>query len=131
MIFVDTSVWYSMIVETDGRHAAVNAFLADNRLDLFTTDYIVDETLTLLRARSRNSRAVELGNAFFQHRIAIVHKLTEDDLSEAWNVFSSFDDKSWSFTDCTSKVIIEKLGIAEALSLDRHFQQFGSLTVFP
>lgn len=131
MIFVDTSVWYSMVVETDEQHAAVNAFLADNRLDLLTTDYIVDETLTLLRARSRNSRAIKLGKAFFEHRIAIVHKITEDDLAEAWNIFQSYDDKEWSYTDCTSKVIIEKLGITTALSLDHHFQQFGSVAVFP
>ena len=65
MIFVDTSVWYSMVVETDDHHEAVNAFLAGNLLDLVTSDYIVDETLTLLRARSRNSRAIELGNGFF------------------------------------------------------------------
>ena len=131
MIFVDTSAWYSMVVETDDHHVAVNTFLANNRIDLLTTDYIVDETLTLLRARSRNSRAIKLGKAFFQHQIAIVHKLTEDDLAEAWNAFQSYGDKNWSYTDCTSKVIIEKLAITTALSVDHHFHQFGSVTVVP
>ena len=45
--------------------------------------------------------------------------------------FEKFSDKNWSFTDCSSKWIIEKLKIKTALTLDHHFQQFGSVLVLP
>ncbi len=43
-------------------------------------------------------------------------------------VFRRYQDKQWSFTDCTSKVLIERLGIAEAFAFDHHFEQFGTVT---
>ena len=36
-------------------------------------------------------------------------------LTLAWETFEQFDDKNWSFTDCTSKVVMEQLGIKIAL----------------
>ena len=55
MIFVDTGAWYAAIVSTDPNHNLAVAFLAANREPLLTTDHVVDETLTLLRARGRSS----------------------------------------------------------------------------
>ena len=46
-------------------------------------------------------------------------------------VFRKFSDKDWSFTDCSSKVVIEKFGITRAFALDHHFVQFGSIVVVP
>jgi predicted nucleic acid-binding protein len=36
----------------------------------------------------------------------------------------------WSFTDCTSKVVIDELQLNAAVALDEHFRQFG-IAVFP
>ena len=41
-------------------------------------------------------------------------------------IFERFNqDKKWSFTDCTSKVLMERLGIVEVFSFDHHFEQMG------
>lgn len=34
-------------------------------------------------------------------------------------------DKDWSLTDCISFVVMEREGIAEALTGDHHFEQAG------
>ncbi|MBM3290232.1 MAG: type II toxin-antitoxin system VapC family toxin [Candidatus Hydrogenedentes bacterium] len=34
-------------------------------------------------------------------------------------------DKGWSLTDCISFVVMQDLGISEALTADRHFEQAG------
>ena len=131
MIFVDTGAWFAVIVPTDPDHAAANAWFAENREPLITSDYVVDETLTLLRARGERRRASEMGLRFFQGRIAHIHFLNEADIRAAWRVFVRFADKDWSFTDCTSMVLCERLAITSAFAFDTHFRQFGSLSVWP
>lgn len=36
-----------------------------------------------------------------------------------------FIDKDFSFTDCTSFIVMELLRINEAFSFDKHFDQYG------
>ena len=129
MIFVDTGAWYASLVPTDPDHGKAVKWLATNHSPLLTTDYVIDETLTLLRVRGERKRALLLGAKFFRHGLAEIHKLTTADLILAWETFERFDDKDWSFTDCTSKVIMEQLGITVAFAFDHHFHQFGTTQV--
>ena len=60
-----------------------------------------------------------------------LHFLQEIEVRQAWKIFRDFADKEWSFTDCTSKVAMEKLGITKAFAFDQHFRQFGTVQVVP
>jgi predicted nucleic acid-binding protein len=131
MIFVDTGAWFAATVPSDPNHTHASRWLAGNAEPLLTTNYIVDETLTLLRARGERTRALRLGEGFFNSRVAEVYTLDETDIALAWEVFRRFDDKDWSFTDCTSKAVIERLGIQQAFVFDNHFRQFGTVQVVP
>jgi uncharacterized protein len=131
MIFVDTGAWFAAAVPSDPDHSAASQWLAGNTEPLLTTDYVVDETLTLLRARGERTRALLLGERFFGGRLAELHTLDETDIALAWEVFKRFDDKDWSFTDCASKVVIERLGIQQAFAFDNHFRQFGVVRIVP
>ena len=131
MIFVDTGAWYASLVPTDPDHVRAIQWLATNHTPLLTTDYVIDETLTLLRVRGERKRALLLGAKFFDHGLASIHKVTTADLTLAWKTFEQFDDKGWSFTDCTSKVVMEHLGITTAFAFDHHFHQFGTVQVVP
>ena len=131
MIFVDTGAWYASLVPTDPDHARAIEWLTANRSPLLTTDYVIDETLTLLRVRGERKRALLLGARFFNHTLAEVHKITTSNLTLAWETFELFDDKGWSFTDCTSKVVMEQLSIKVAFAFDHHFRQFGTVQVVP
>jgi predicted nucleic acid-binding protein len=131
MIFVDTGAWYASLVPTDLNHAKAAQWLAANRSSLLTTDYVMDEILTLLRVRGERKRALLLGARFFEDGLAEIHKITAADLALAWETFERFDDKNWSFTDCTSKVVMEQLSITIAFAFDHHFHQFGTIQVVP
>ena len=131
MIFVDTGAWYASLVPADPDHAKAVQWLGENHSPLLTTDYVIDETLTLLRARGERKRALHLGTRFFNHYLAEIHKISTADLTLAWKTFEEFDDKNWSFTDCTSKVVMEQLGITVAFAFDHHFHQFGTIRVVP
>ena len=125
MIFVDTGAWFARFVPDDPDHARVTTWFAANRELLVTSDYCVDETLTLLAARKRPALAIEAGRALFNEAIAELHFLTSEQVNRAWIVFQHRAAAGWSFTDCTSKILIDDLGVTVSAALDRHFQQFG------
>jgi uncharacterized protein len=131
MIFVDTGAWFASSVPSDPDHQMALRWLSRNQQPLVTTDYVVDETLTLLRARGENQRAIRFGNGIFQGNTATIHYLTQADILDAWRIFHRFADKEWSFTDCSSKVFMEKLGITTAFAFDHHFSQFDGIQVVP
>jgi predicted nucleic acid-binding protein len=131
MIFVDTGAWFAAVTPSDPNHPHAAAFLASNRDPLITSDYVIDETLTLLRARGEYRRALLLGEQFFAGEVAEIAYLTEADVQQAWETFRHYADKNWSFTDCASKVLCDRLGVKTAFAFDRHFKQFGNVTVVP
>jgi uncharacterized protein len=49
-----------------------------------------------------------------------------DQLLEAGvDLFRERPDKDWSLTDCISFVVMQREGISEALTGDKHFEQAG------
>ncbi len=131
MIFVDTGAWFASVVPTDRDHDVAMRWLTNNRELLVTSDYVVDETLTLLRVRGHQARAAALGERLFAGDLAQLHYLAPDHVLETWDVFRRFADKEWSFTDCSSLVLMDRLGINTAFAFDHHFRQFGSVHVVP
>lgn len=131
MIFVDTGVWFARFAPDDPDHARVQAWFAANDESLITSDYCVDETLTLLSARGRIKLAIEAGRQFFEETIAHLHFVTPGQIRRAWILFQSRAFDGWSFTDCTSKIALDDLGIRTAAALDHHFRQFGNVVVVP
>jgi uncharacterized protein len=131
VIFVDTGAWYASFVPKDEDYSAARAWLRGNKEPLLTTDYVVDELLTLLKANDEFKRALELGRSLLEQRLARLARVTDEDLTLAWKAFQKYADKEWSFTDCVSYAVIERLGIKKAFAFDRHFRQFGTVEVIP
>jgi predicted nucleic acid-binding protein len=131
MVFVDTSAWFAFFLPVDVNHHRIARFVESNSQPLITTDYCIDETLTLLLARGETQRAIHAGRAFFQDGLARIHFVAEDQVCQAWIQFQQRAHARWSFTDCTSKIVIDALRIRTAAALDDHFRQFGNLIVMP
>ena len=131
MIFVDTGAWVALFVEADARHEAARAWINSNRDRLVTSDYIVDEVLTLIAARYRRQTAIRAGHVLFGQGMAELIQLTDEDKERAWGMFRSHSDKGWSFTDCTSFALMQRLGISNAFAFDRHFSQMRGIRRVP
>lgn len=123
--FIDTSAWFASSIPSDPRHLDVKAWFRSNVLPLITTDYVIDETLTLLRAKGYSSRAVSLGHDIFEQNVVRVHFVHAAEILSAWELFRDQPTRRWSFTDCTSKVVMDRFHIRRALALDEHFREFG------
>jgi predicted nucleic acid-binding protein len=131
MIFVDTGAWFALAVPTHVDHLAAKQFIESNRDPLFTTDYVVDELLTLFRIRRQTQRANRwLDEVYGADAFSLV-RVTAADFGRATDIYRSFTDKLWSFTDCTSFAVMERLSATKAFAFDEHFRQFGSITVLP
>lgn len=130
-IFVDTGAWFAYFVRRDPDNEAAVEWMEHNRKPLVTTDYVLDELVTLLKLRESQQVAVAAGDLLWQEHAVYLERLTAHDLAVAWDIFRRFGDKQWSFTDCTSKVVMERLDVSEAFAFDHHFEQFGSVKRVP
>jgi predicted nucleic acid-binding protein len=131
VIFVETGAWFAAFVPNDADHVAANDWLETNTEVLVTTDYVVDELLTLCKIRGVYQRALEIGPRLLQGEITRLEWVRQEDVQKAWEIFEQYKDKDWSFTDCVSCVVMERLEIQTAFAFDNHFRQFGTVMVVP
>jgi hypothetical protein len=128
-IFVDTSAWYAIIDKNDQDHAAaVNKVRILDR-SLLTSNYILDEILTLLKTRLGPSIAIPFGQKLWNQEVSALVRITEEDETRAWGIFRQYQDKSFSFTDCTSFALMERLDINTVFAFDDHFVQYGKFVI--
>lgn len=131
MTFVDTGAWVALFVDTDAQHEAAREWTGSNRDRLVTSDYVVDEVLTLINVRFRKQTALQAGRALFNEQLAALIYLTEEDIARAWELFRSHSNKGWSFTDCTSLALMQRLEISNAFAFDRHFSRMRGIRRVP
>jgi len=126
-IFVDTSGFYALLVKEDTAHdkAADHVRNAAGKSRFLTTDYVLDETATLLKAR----RHVDVIKPFFAIvlnsmacRVTWMHP---DLFSTAHAYFLKHSDQDYSFTDCVSFLVMREQRVKVALTKDAHFRQAG------
>lgn len=131
MTFVDTGAWVALFVAVDAQHRAAREWIHENRGRLVTSDYVVDEVLTLIKARFQAQIAIRAGHMLFGKDLAGLIELTDEDKRRAWGIFQSHSDKGWSFTDCTSYALMQRLEISRAFAFDRHFSQMRGIRRVP
>ena len=131
MLFVDTGAWFALSVASDPDHERAKAVVAENDAPLITTDYVVDELLTLFVVRRQRLKGVEWVHDILDGQGVDLIRITTDDFEEACRIYMRFSDKEWSFTDCTSYVAMRRMQLPMAFSFDAHFHEFGTVQVVP
>jgi len=98
------------------------------RVQLLTSDYVLDETITRLRRDAR----LEIVEACWQRikeaqKYGYLNVLSVDNSvrDEAFEILRKYREQTFSFTDCTSFVLAQKEQVDEVFSFDDHFRQFG------
>lgn len=127
-LFVDTAGWMACADASDPSHESAckarDAALEAGTL-LIATDYVMDETLTLIRMRL----CLPAAKAWWEQVEGSSRVRWEwvgmERAEKARRAFFRYRDKGYSFTDCTSFVIMQELRLKEALTTDHHFRQMG------
>lgn len=129
-IFVDTGAWYALVDRDDECHETASAFLVANRTLLILTNAVFSETITLIRFRLGHRPAVTFGRKLKESNLARIVAVTPPDEDAAWEVFVKYRDHDFSFADCTSFMVMKRLGLDTAFAFDRHFREMR-FTVVP
>ena len=127
--FVDTGAWFAYVNAADPEHQQVRLILDRPPGRLVTSSYVFDETVTLAQARLGHRRAVTVGRILLDLALVEMLSIASADERAAWSLFEKRPDKSYSFTDCTSFVLMRREKIATAVALDEHFTQEGFVVV--
>jgi len=129
-IFVDTSMFYALANEKDNfHHQAVRiwAKLKENNMVPVTSNYVLDETFTLLRKRRGRIVVDEFRKNLAGEYPIKITRVTVIDEAKAWEWFL-LDWSDLSFTDCVSFAMMKRLNITHTAAFDTHFQRAGFQT---
>ena len=132
-VFVDTGGFLGLLVADDVSHHRAHELFAQanvERWQLVTTNAVVFETYGVLLIRSRDKRRSAMTFldlvAAGACRVERVRRADEDD---AVSILRQHEDKTYSYCDALSFAVMERLAITEAIAFDRHFREYGRLTV--
>ena len=139
MIFIDTWGWLALGHRKDSHHREVLTYykeLRNNHYNLFTSDYVLNETISLVFKREYFEEAVQFIEGILQgakESYLTIETVTQEHFNSAWKMRKKFNDKPRiSFTDITSMVIMKEKGIDKVLTQDEHFTHVGmGFHIFP
>lgn len=126
--FLDTSGLYALLDRRDAHHEPARASIvphleAGGRL--VSSDYVVAETLNLANARGGKHVALRILEVLERSKGIRVEWITRERFEAAKTFFRRHTDHAYSFTDCTSFVLMRELKLTDAVTTDRHFEQAG------
>lgn len=126
-VFVDTAAWIALINVRDALHLraqSVYTKLLQSKVPLVTSDFVLLEVTDALGTPALRAHTIAFINILRQGVIEIV-PLSNETMQKGWTLYGQRPDKERGLTDCTSFVIMQEYGIAEAFTSDHHFTQAG------
>ena len=91
---------------------------------------VLVETYALLLNHTRQGRAIAIRFLDWAERTAIqIERVRQEDEHAAIALVRDHDDKTYSLCDAMNFVVMERLGIHEAIAFDGDFQSYGRFTV--
>jgi predicted nucleic acid-binding protein len=123
-VFLDTSAFLALADEDDKYHSAATSVyteLLQVKAQLVTSNFVLSETYTLIRFKVHHRATVEFMKSFAGIKILRVNEAIE---KTAKTIFVRYDDKDFSFVDCTSFALIDYYRLDHAFAFDSHFRQY-------
>ena len=128
MIFLDTGAFLARYMSHDQFHEQALALwdaIGKKRDLCFTSNFVLDETFTLLGRRAGYGFAAERASNIYASRTLKILRPTREDELKAIEFFEKYSDQGVSFTDCVSFVLMRRKKIKRVFSFDNHFQLAG------
>ena len=129
---IDSGAFLALLDTRDKYHPAAASFIQTHQGALFyLPELIFSETLTLIKSRLGPKPAIKLGESIQQSNQFQIVLITEMDRQLTWEIFRQFDDKGWSFADCSILAVARRLQLFKVFSFDYHITQMSELNRVP
>ncbi len=124
-VFADTYYFVAQFNPQDQDHAKATSFTRSFHGRMVTTDWIIVELADAFAQQPNRARFVAVYRKLQAARELTIVPADRALLQAGVALYDQRPDKEWSLTDCISFVVMQREGIAEALTGDRHFEQAG------
>src|SRR6266496_944315 len=92
---------------------------------LVTTKWILTELADGLSGISDRQAFIDFHRALRNDPTVTIIPSSNELFAAGVELYATRPDKEWSLTDCISFVVMEREGLTDALTGDRHFEQAG------
>jgi predicted nucleic acid-binding protein len=124
-LFADTSFYLALLSEDDEYHARAVQLSMEMRRPIVVTEFVLLETGNSLSSVNERRLFVELVPHLRADPAVRMIPASSELFQLGYELYARRADKDWSMTDCTSFLVMEELGLTEALTTDHHFEQAG------
>jgi uncharacterized protein len=127
-ILWDTAALIAFFIGSEKHHRSIVQYVQTHpEQEWIILSTVFDETVTWFRAKVSISASIEIGQLLREeHRY--IPLSAEDDLA-TWEAFIRYNDKAWSYTDCSLLVMAQRLNIVQIASFDEHIRQMQGLGI--
>ena len=128
MIFIDTSAFLARYIARDQYHSRAMAqwnLLASTNIPCVTSNFVIDELVTLLTRRASPRFAAERARQIYASSSLQILRPDAADEAAAVILLEQHAGLTLSFTDCVSFALMRRHGIADAFTFDEHFRSVG------
>ena len=115
-------------IKNDDRHITAKKILEsarDGRYAFVTSDYVIDETSTLIKARGFKFILPDFFRLIHTTKICRIEWTNSEKFEAASQFFIKHLDKDYSFTDCMIMTVMKEQGLKRILTKDEHFKIAG------
>jgi uncharacterized protein len=127
-VFIDTSGFFALLSSHDPAHQAARrrvSHFARTRRQAVTTDYVIDETFSLLKARGLRHLSPALRNLILTSKSLRLEWTEPGDFTATADFFLKHLNQHFSFTDCRSFLLMREYKLRDALTTDKQFTNAG------
>ena len=127
-VFADSGYWIALLNPRDALHDTAKVVSGSlGSAQLVTSEVVLAECLNDLAKRGERLRhaAVALVEELRREPSVSIEPQSSLQFQEALALYGLRGDKTWGHTDCSSFRIMDRYGLTEALTFDRHFAQAG------
>jgi predicted nucleic acid-binding protein len=123
--FGDTFYFLALLNPKDGHHPAAVEFSRANGRSVATTEWVLTELADGLARRGTRAMFMLVYDGLTADPATQIVGSSIDLWKRGRSLYAARPDADWSLTDCISFVVMQELGLTEALTADHHFEQAG------
>jgi uncharacterized protein len=124
-VFADTAYFIALLNGKDTAHDLALHYARQSFRLIAVTEFILLELADAFSRPPDRGDCLSMDRHVRSNPCYTVLPASSELLQRGRDLFAARPDKAWSLTDCTSFVVMQELGITDALTTDQHFTQAG------